>query len=110
MSWKDGFYAALLEFVKKNLDVSAAEVTGFKEEEEIRGYCETCSYSTIVVKIDYKNTDGRHCWKEYEGNFADLIRELSDNPAQDGHNHVSTVIKTDGSCPACNDYLEKEGK
>jgi hypothetical protein len=80
MSWKEGFYAALLKFLREELGKSdAVEVTGFHSEREERGYCETCAYSTTVIVINYRTEGGRFVeTAEWEGEFAELISRLEE--------------------------------
>jgi hypothetical protein len=76
-NWKDGFYAALLEFTRTKLGrTDATEVVEVETETQERGYCETCSYSTTVIVITYKDSGGRLRVAEWEGSFSDLISSL----------------------------------
>lgn len=78
MGWKEGFNAALLRFVQEKLDSKAAEIRHFEQRTEERGYCDTCGYTTVVTGISYYDNDGRIEYKTWEGNFADLINELTE--------------------------------
>ena len=79
MTWKDGFYAALLQFTQSHLGYSdAVQVTDFNVTKEDRGYCETCSYTTTVVQITYRDRKGRHRQADWDGNFAELMGYLTD--------------------------------
>ena len=79
-SWKDGFYAALLEFVKKELDGDAVQVTSFEERisESLQWSEVTFDSGYVYIEITYKDSYGRSRYKEWRGNFAELIQVLSD--------------------------------
>ena len=77
MTWKDGFYIALLKLLHAN-GIEAIEVTSFVEDLVTEGYCETCSYERVVVEIYYKTNDSTNNYYVYEGDFASLIQELTD--------------------------------
>lgn len=73
---KDSLHAALLEFVQRNGEPDAEYVAGFEDDIEYGGYCETCSYEYIVVRISFSENG---VTKEfvYRGTFAELMRELT---------------------------------
>lgn len=79
MSWKEGFYAALLRFVKEELGRDdAVQVTSFETTRQERGFCETCSYETTVIEISYRSISGNLRLAEWEGDFGELISRLAD--------------------------------
>ena len=41
------------------------------------GHCDTCSYETVVVDIYYTASSGVYDVYTYNGDLADLIREIS---------------------------------
>lgn len=67
---------ALLSFLNAR-GLNATEVTGFEEDTEYDGYCETCFYEYTVVRIQYTDSQGQHEYT-YRGYFSELIRELTD--------------------------------
>ncbi len=73
---KNSLYTALLEFVQRNGNPKAEYVTGFEDDIEHGGYCETCSYEYIVVRIAFSENG---VTKEfvYRSTFAELMQELT---------------------------------
>jgi hypothetical protein len=67
---------ALLAMLR-NRGIHAVRVTGYKEEKLYGGYCETCYYEQYVVEIYYLTETGVFKEYEYDGQFADLLRELT---------------------------------
>jgi len=79
MSWKDGFNAALLKFLKEELKRDdAVEVIDFETERQERGYFDTCGYNITVVVINYRDSKGFLKTAEWDGDFGELIRELTE--------------------------------
>lgn len=79
MSWKEGFSAALLKFVREDLGkADATEVTNFDSTTQERGNCDTCGYTVTVIEITYRTADRGGLMAEWEGDFGELIRRLSD--------------------------------
>jgi hypothetical protein len=60
--------------ITKNID--AVEVTSWEDSTATGGYCETCSYTTAIVEVNYKNSDGRLKTYTYDGDFGQLIIAL----------------------------------
>jgi hypothetical protein len=60
-----------------------------------------------VTRIDFDASS------DTDGDLADLMRnELPHTRLRKpklGHNHVTREIRTDGTCPACNEYLQRHG-
>ena len=82
MSWKDDFNAAVLEFVKTQLNrVDAVEVTGFEQQTTpgFRYSTWTVDPDKTVVEITYKNAGGRSQTVDWEGSMTELIVELTDS-------------------------------
>lgn len=70
--------AAILRFVQQERP-DAVEVTGFEDFLYVNGFCETCSYEEVRVHIFFNcGVQAEQETYEYRGNFADLIRELTD--------------------------------
>jgi hypothetical protein len=80
VSWKDGFNAALLKFVREDLGhPEATEVTDFRTEVQDRGLCDTCGYSVTVAQISYRVEGVKYPrTAEWDGDFAELITRLAD--------------------------------
>lgn len=54
-------------------------VTSYREVERSDGYCETCYFDWTEVEIYYLDRNGETLTYNYGGNFADLIKELTDD-------------------------------
>lgn len=64
--------------IEKGMDVD--EVLYYNQTTYESSYCENCrsvDYILVLVEIDYNSSSGSRRF-EYFGNFASLIRELSD--------------------------------
>lgn len=71
------FHGALLDYLKKfGAHLDAKEVTGYEDDTESSGYCDTCWYEEAIVRICYKNANDEVLEHTYYGSFADLIRSL----------------------------------
>ena len=68
--------AAILEYLKDNIDPHAVELVSWNEEMQSDGYCETCYYEYIAVTFVYKDKDDKTLNYEYYGTLAELIRAL----------------------------------
>lgn len=72
VSWRDRFYLFIGDFlIEKGLSVK--EVVDVDESTETGGYCETCSYETIVVRITYVDKEDKSREYSYEGSLANLL-------------------------------------
>lgn len=81
MSWKEGFNAALLRFLKEDMGKGdAVEVTSVEESAyEGAQYSEVTKDSPfITVEFYWKDNTGKSRWTEWEGSFADLIGRLTE--------------------------------
>lgn len=81
MSWKEGFYAALLEFVRTELGKTDwTEITSVETAaHEGIVYSEvTAEGPTVWVEFAGRDNTGRNRWCEWEGDFGELISRLTD--------------------------------
>ena len=76
MSIEDNLKESLKDFLVEN-GIDAVEVVSFEDDTEGSGYCETCYYEYAVVRVSYRNSNGRLKEYVYRGGFSELIRELS---------------------------------
>lgn len=80
-TWRVGFKADMLRLVQRQHE-DAYLIVDWEEETEYGGYCETCSYEEIVVKVTYTcNTCDEcpnHVYKYY-GRFSELMKDLIRN-------------------------------
>lgn len=60
----------------KNLGYDVVEIVNYEEYTYYGGYCETCSYEEIRVKVQFKNADGTFDSWEHYGSLGDLFRML----------------------------------
>lgn len=77
MTFEDNLKEALAEYMRNSyykLDV--ARVTGYEDDTESDGYCETCYYEYAVVRISYVDSAGKPQKWTYRGGFAELINSL----------------------------------
>lgn len=61
---------------KRGEDVT--EVTGFEQYTYIGGYCDTCGYTELRVKITYTTRAGATEEYDFYGDLGELIRALTD--------------------------------
>jgi len=47
-------------------------VKSVDEQTEYGGYCETCSYESIVLDVTYVNVEDETVTRRYQGSLADL--------------------------------------
>jgi hypothetical protein len=80
MSWKDGFYAALLRFLRDEMGhPEAVAVTCFEEDMSLVR-CDTCSYTVTTVTISYRTgSSGPEYAADWEGSLVSLITRLSED-------------------------------
>lgn len=76
MSFLPALYEAMAEYIRRQ-GGEVVQVTGFEEDMEYDGYCETCYYEYTVVNIEFENPRGETEIWQYRGYFADLLRELT---------------------------------
>lgn len=74
--FEDQFKRVLSAWLSGKLNVDV-EVLTYSEETYDIGYCETCSYITTEVWIEY-SSNGETKEYKYNGNLADLISELGE--------------------------------
>lgn len=75
-TFEDRLHEAMAEMLKGyNLDV--VKVTGFEEYEYSGGYCETCYYDSVNVRVFYEDSAGGTQKYNYYGDFAELITDLT---------------------------------
>lgn len=72
----DSLLDAMGDFIRRE-GYEVAVVTGYEEFDYSTGYCETCYYEEVRLRIDYQRHDGTEYEYEYYGDFADFIRELT---------------------------------
>lgn len=65
----------LTEWLKK-YEPDVKEVIGYEDDTESGGYCDTCFYIEAIVNIYYLDSKGERHKYVYNGDFAELIREL----------------------------------
>ena len=84
MSFNEQLLEAMTKYVQSRTDEKVVEVHSYESGLKTGGYCETCSYSYIVVEIYYKVEEGhgreagRLRMMTYDGDFADFIETLSE--------------------------------
>ena len=66
----------LLMLISKG--IKARQVTGFRDDIQTVGYCETCSYDQIKVEILYLDHKRKSQVYTEVGSFGDLIQTLED--------------------------------
>ena len=66
----------MARFIRNNYDKNCVEVTSY--EDSISYGCETCGFDQIV-EMYYVDKNGKHKSYEYNGTFAYLIRNLTDD-------------------------------
>lgn len=75
MSWKEGFYEALVGYLRQR-GIEAVEVVDFEDDTVVSGYCETCYYESVVAVIRYRDSKGDvKTYTAYES-FADIVQSL----------------------------------
>jgi len=67
----------MLGMLKDQFGIDAVKVDSWDDRVSYEGYCETCSYETTVVDIDYVDSAGTLKMYTYNGNFSDLMNRLS---------------------------------
>lgn len=56
--------------------VPIAEITSVDTALDNLGYCETCSWETVILVVTYRGTDGRYYSCDVAETFGDLMRKL----------------------------------
>lgn len=82
MNWKINMAYLDIKGAMRNylidLGYEVYQVVDYQELTKNTGYCETCNYEVTIIHIKYTDCQGRCVNYEYEGSFAELIRELTD--------------------------------
>ncbi|KIA60240.1 hypothetical protein [Nocardia vulneris] len=76
--YTDSFLNAVANYLRKTDELDIAEVYTFEERTQYTGGCDTCGYDETVVDISYKDFDGRIREYTFSGNFAQLVRGLTE--------------------------------
>lgn len=77
------FYNAVADWIRESDwntfgETDAIEIIDVKQIEETGGYCESCAYTTIEVKITYKVSGSSQVDTYYHyGSMAEFIKELT---------------------------------
>lgn len=67
------FYEFLAEFLRKECNIDAAEVTYAKEETFYGGGCSTCYFESTEVNIDYIDSNGVENSYTFYGYMSELF-------------------------------------
>jgi hypothetical protein len=76
------FDRACLAYIHAEVDSDATEVTGIDTSTREEGYCETCSYTTVVIEISYRSPNNTFSWPKihtFEGDMGEFIRKLDED-------------------------------
>lgn len=78
MSIEDNIRAAMLNMLKDYFRCDdAVEVIDWDESVYYGGYCETCSYESVMITIQYRTKSGEVKKHEVESTFGELITRLA---------------------------------
>lgn len=82
MTFEDRFRAALLNYLKREVDQLAVEIHSFEDTHTIEG-CDTCQWTSYLFDCTYFVNDFRkgkvlRFWT-YTGGLSKLIRELTED-------------------------------
>lgn len=77
MTLKANICNALTEWLRKEYPkLKVWQVTDYEEDTRFGGYCETCSYTEIVIDIEFVDAQNKRKNFTYDGSFADLLYRL----------------------------------
>ncbi len=68
---------AFKPLVESRLGVPIRRVVTYEETTVNGGYCETCSFEYVAVKVVFKSSEGKLCVYTVEGTLWDLMRRLT---------------------------------
>lgn len=68
---------AFKPLVESRLGVPIRRVVTYEETTVNGGYCETCSFEYVVVKVVFKSSEGKLCVYTIESTLWDLMRQLT---------------------------------
>lgn len=71
---------AFKPLVESRLGVPIRHVVAYEETTVNGGFCETCSFEYVVVKIVFKSSEGKLCVYTIEDTLWDLMRRLTTAP------------------------------
>lgn len=64
------------EYAKETYGVDVASVKSWNDETIYEGYCETCAYETVGLRIYYVNSKGESESYLIRESFTDIVRYL----------------------------------
>lgn len=84
MSLNQQLLESMTKYVQSRTTEKVVEVYGYESGLRTGGYCETCSYSEVVVEMSYNVEDeydrgyGTGRMMEYDGDLGEFIKVLSE--------------------------------
>lgn len=76
MDFQDSLKARLGEYIRESYKFDVVEVTDWEDETVYGGYCDTCAYETVQLKVHYIDSKGDKCSVLLYDSFAEIIRYL----------------------------------
>jgi len=73
MTYMDRLYEVIADFLRYEKDIDVQKVIRYDERQETEGYCNTCSYTYMVVNIYYHDQDANTNVFKFRGSLADLL-------------------------------------
>lgn len=74
----------LKPYIEEVIGQDIRKVICYDENLTYSGYCETCTFSEMVVDIYFKSIEGRLCKFRFQGTMSDLIFVLNKKQSQVG--------------------------
>jgi hypothetical protein len=62
------------EYAKETYGLEIEKVTSWNDETIYEGYCETCAYETVGLRIYYVNSKGENASYLIRESFSDIVR------------------------------------